>query len=126
MLRSRIAAAATACALGAAVVVSAAVAGTAAPVTRTVTLDGMTFNGKANSKLAAHVGDTLRFVWAPSNSIAHNIMMSKAPTGFKKVSESTLAAHHAPFLVKLTRKGVYQFYCVPHRPLGMVITVTVS
>jgi plastocyanin len=125
MLRSRIAAAVTACALGAAVIASAAVASPAA-VTRTVTLNGFTFNGKPNSKLAAHVGDTLRFVWAPSNSIAHNIMMSKAPTGFKKVSESTLAAHHAPFLVKLTRKGVYQFYCVPHRPLGMVITVTVS
>jgi plastocyanin len=126
MLRSRIAAAVTACALGAAVVASAAIASQAAPVTRTVTLNGFTFNGKPNSKLAAHVGDTLRFVWAPSNSVAHNIMRSTAPAGFKKLSEPTLAAHHKPFLVKLTRKGVYQFYCVPHRPLGMVITVTVS
>src|SRR4051794_18680722 len=123
MNRTRLGALVAVLALGTAGAGGAALAGQSTAVTRTVTLNGFTFNGHKNATLSAHLGDTLRFVWAASNTAGHNVLISKAPVGFKRVTEPALAVHHKPFLVKLTKKGVYQFYCKPHRPLGMVITV---
>src|SRR4051812_37703175 len=125
MNRKRLGALVAACALGVGGAGSAALASQSAPVTHTVTLNGFLFNGKKNATLTAHLNDSLRFVWASANTMGHNILMAKAPVGFKRVTEPTIAMHHAPVTVKLTKKGVYQYYCAPHRPLGMVITVTV-
>ena len=68
-------------------------------------------------------GDSLRFVWAGG---AHNVLYSKAPTGFKRVSAAKVTASRPPLTVKLTKLGGYGFYCAPHRALGMTATVTVK
>jgi plastocyanin len=90
--------------------------------TVTITLAGVTFNGKANSKAKAEVGDKLKFVW--KNGF-HNVVSSAVPKGVKKVNSGAPAAKHAPLVVSLTKKGTYSFYCVPHAALGMKIKVTV-
>ena len=89
----------------------------------TVTLAGVTFNGKANATAKAKVGDKLKFVW--KNSF-HNVVSSALPKGIKKVNSGAPAAKHAPLMVSLTKKGTYAFYCVPHAALGMKIKVAVS
>ena len=91
--------------------------------TVTVTLAGVTFNGKANSKAKAEVGDKLKFVWKDG---FHNVVSSAVPKGVKKVNSGAPAAKHAPLVVSLTKTGTYSFYCVPHAALGMKIKVTVS
>jgi plastocyanin len=91
--------------------------------TVTVTLSGITFNGKANSTAKANVGDKLKFVWKDGT---HNVVSTKLPAGVKKVNSGAPKSGHAPFTVSLTKKGTYSFECVPHAPLGMKIKVTVS
>ena len=91
--------------------------------TVTVTLAGVTFNGKANSTAKAKVGDKLKFMW--KNGF-HNVVSSATPKGVKKVNSGAPTDKHAPLLVSLTKKGTYAFFCVPHQALGMKIKVTVS
>jgi plastocyanin len=91
--------------------------------TVTVTLAGITFNGKANSSAKAKVGDKLKFVWKNGD---HNVLSSAVPKGVKKVNSGAPTAKHAPLMVSLTKKGTYSFYCQPHAALGMKIKVTVS
>jgi plastocyanin len=91
--------------------------------TVTVTLAGITFNGKANNTAKAKVGDKLKFVWKNG---AHNVLSSAVPKGVKKVNSGAVTQKRAPLLVSLTKKGTYAFYCVPHAALGMKIKVTVS
>jgi plastocyanin len=91
--------------------------------TITVTLAGVTFNGKANATAKAKVGDKLKFVW--KNGF-HNVVSSAVPSGAKKTNSGAPTDKHAPLTVALTKKGVYSFLCVPHAALGMKIKVTVS
>jgi plastocyanin len=91
--------------------------------TVTVTLAGITFNGKANSTARAKVGDKLKFVWKNGD---HNVLSSAVPKGVKKVNSGSVTDKRAPLMVSLTKKGTYSFYCVPHQALGMKIKVTVS
>jgi plastocyanin len=91
--------------------------------TITVKLAGVTFNGKANATAKAKVGDKLKFVW--KNGF-HNVVSSAVPKGVKKTNSGSPTSKHAPLTVKLTKKGVYSFLCVPHAALGMKIKVTVS
>jgi plastocyanin len=91
--------------------------------TVTVTLAGVTFNGKANNTAKAKVGDTLKFVWKNGS---HNVLSSAVPKGAKKVNSGAVTDKHAPLLVSLAKKGTYAFYCQPHAALGMKIKVTVS
>jgi plastocyanin len=91
--------------------------------TITVTLAGVTFNGKPNATAKAKVGDKLKFVW--KNGF-HNVVSSAVPKGAKKVNSGAPTDKHAPLLVTLTKKGSYSFLCVPHAALGMKIKVTVS
>jgi plastocyanin len=91
--------------------------------TITVTLSGITFNGKANNTAKAKVGDKLKFVWKDGT---HNVVsVGSVPSG-KKTNSGAPKAGHAPLTVSLTKKGVYSFECVPHAALGMKIKVTVS
>jgi plastocyanin len=91
--------------------------------TVTITLSGVTFNGKANSTAKAKVGDNLKFVWKDGT---HNVVSSAVPKGAKKVNSGSPTGKHAPLVVALTKKGTYAFYCVPHAALGMKTKVTVS
>jgi plastocyanin len=86
--------------------------------TVTVTLAGVTFNGKANNTAKAKVGDTLKFVWKNGS---HNVLSSAVPKGAKKVNSGAVTDKHAPLLVSLAKKGTYAFYCQPHAALGMKI-----
>jgi plastocyanin len=91
--------------------------------TITVTLSGVTFNGKPNATAKAKVGDKLKFVWKDG---FHNVKSNGVPAGAKKVNSGAPTDKHAPLLVSLTKKGSYSFLCVPHAALGMKIKVTVS
>ncbi len=90
--------------------------------TVTITLAGVAFNGKANSTAKAKVGDKLKFVW--KNGF-HNVVSTKLPAGVKKINSGAPTNKDA-LTVKLTKKGVYSFECIPHAALGMKIKVTVS
>jgi plastocyanin len=91
--------------------------------TVTVTLSGVTFNGKANNTAKAKVGDKLKFVWKDGD---HNVVSTALPKGVNKVSSGAPKTGHAPLTVSLTKKGTYSFECKPHAPLGMKIKVTVT
>jgi plastocyanin len=91
--------------------------------TVTVTLAGITFNGKANSTAKAKVGDKLKFVWKNGD---HNVVSSAVPKGAKKTNSGSPTQKRAPLMVSLTKKGTYSFLCQPHAALGMKIKVTVS
>jgi plastocyanin len=91
--------------------------------TITVTLSGVTFNGKANNTAKAKVGDKLKFVWKDG---FHNVKSTATPAGGKKTNSGAPASKHAPLVVALAKKGKYSFECVPHAALGMKIAVTVS
>ncbi len=91
--------------------------------TVTVTLSGVTFNGKANNTAKAKVGDKLKFVW--KNGF-HNVVSTALPGGVKKVNSGAATNKHAPLTVALAKKGTYSFECVPHAALGMKIKVTVT
>jgi plastocyanin len=101
----------------------AGVASATSQASKTVTLSGVYFNGKANSTLKAKVGDTIVFKWKDG---VHNVVSTKLPAGVKKITSGAPKAGHAPFKVKLTKKGAYKFECQPHAALGMKITITAS
>jgi plastocyanin len=88
-----------------------------------VTLGGTLFNNKPNAKLTLKLGGSLRFVWKDG---FHNVLTSKAPAGVKKVNSGAPTDDHKPIVFKPGKKGTYVFYCLPHKPLGMVLTVTVK
>jgi plastocyanin len=91
--------------------------------TITVTLSGITFNGKANSSAKAKVGDKLKFVWKDG---VHNVVSTGAVPGGKKTNSGAAKAGHAPLTVSLTKKGTYSFECQPHAALGMKFKAIVS
>jgi plastocyanin len=108
-------------ALAAAVLALPAASYAANPVP--VSLAGVLFNNKANDKITIKLGGSLRFTW--KNGF-HNVLTSKAPAGANKVNSGAPAATHKPITFKPTKKGKYVFYCLPHRALGMVLTLTVK
>jgi plastocyanin len=101
----------------------AGVASATSQATKTVTLSGVYFNGKANATLKAKVGDKVTFKWKDG---VHNVVSTKLPAGVKKVTSGAPKAAHAPLTVTLKKKGTYKFECQPHAALGMKITITVS
>jgi plastocyanin len=101
----------------------AGVASATSQATKTVTLSGVYFNGKANAKLAAKVGDKVTFKWKDG---VHNVVSTSVPAGAKKINSGAPKAGHAPYTVTLSKKGTYKIECVPHAALGMKITITVK
>jgi plastocyanin len=91
--------------------------------THVIKLSGFTFGGTKAFKLAVPAGDSLRFVWV---SGSHNVLYSRAPAGFTRVSAPKVTSSRPPLTVKMTKRGTYGFYCAPHRALGMTATVTVK
>ena len=94
---------------------------TAKPVP--VTLNGIYFKGKPNVKVAFKLGGSLRFVWKDG---FHNVLTQKAPAKANRVNSGNPSDDHKPIVFKPTRKGTYVFYCLPHKALGMVLTLTVK
>jgi plastocyanin len=88
-----------------------------------VTLSGQLFDNKPNVKVTIKLGGSLRFTWKDG---FHNVLTQKAPKGANKVNSGAPAATHKPIAFKPTKKGTYKFYCLPHRALGMVLTLTVK
>jgi plastocyanin len=88
-----------------------------------VTLAGELFDNKPNVKLTIKLGGSLRFTWKDG---FHNVLTQTAPKGANKVNSGAPAATHKPIAFKPTKKGKYVFYCLPHRALGMVLTLTVK
>ena len=94
-----------------------------AATARVIRLSGFTFGGKKSFKLTVPVGDSLRFVWV---SGSHDVVNSRAPAGFKRVSAPAVTSSRPPLTIKMTKRGTYGFYCTPHRALGMTATITVT
>jgi plastocyanin len=88
-----------------------------------VKLAGTLFNNKPHAKLTIKLGQSVRFIW--KNGF-HNVVTQTAPAGAKKVNSGNPVSSHKPILFKPAKKGKYVFYCVPHKALGMVITLTVK
>jgi plastocyanin len=88
-----------------------------------VNLAGFLFNNKKNDKITIKLGGSVRFTW--KNGV-HNVLTSKTPAGGNKVNSGSPAAGHKPITFKPSKKGTYVFYCVPHKALGMVLTLTVK
>lgn len=88
----------------------------------TVTVDGIEFDPET---LAIDVGETVEWVFEGSG---HNIFVTEAPTesdwdgteGYDRYSEGHV--HQHTFQVP----GTYEYYCQPHRNVGMEGTVTVE
>jgi plastocyanin len=95
----------------------------AAPKPVPVSLAGVLFNNKPNVKVTIKLGGSLRFTWKDG---FHNVLTQKAPTGANKVNSGAPTPSHKPITFKPTKKGKYTFYCLPHRALGMVLTLTVT
>jgi plastocyanin len=88
-----------------------------------VTLSGTLFDNKPNVKVTIKLGGSLRFTWKDG---FHNVLTQKAPAGANKVHSGNPTATHKPIAFKPTKKGKYTFYCLPHKALGMVLTLTVK
>ena len=88
-----------------------------------VTLAGQLFDNKPNVKVTIKLGGSLRFTWKDG---FHNVLTQKAPAGANKVNSGAPSATHKPLTFKPTKKGTYVFYCLPHRALGMVLTLKVT
>jgi plastocyanin len=88
-----------------------------------VTLAGQLFNNKPNVKVTIKLGGSLRFTW---KSGFHNVLTQKAPGGANKVNSGAPTDAHKSITFKPTKKGKYVFYCLPHKALGMVLTLTVK
>jgi plastocyanin len=88
-----------------------------------VNLAGVLFNNKENPKVTLKLGGSLRFVWKDG---FHNVLTSKAPAKANKVNSGNPSDDHKPIVFKPAKKGKYVFYCVPHKSLGMVLTLTVT
>jgi plastocyanin len=88
-----------------------------------VTLSGELFDNKPNVKLTIKLGGSLRFTWKDG---FHNVLTQKAPAKANRVSSGAPTATHEPLTFKPAKKGTYVFYCLPHRALGMVLTLKVT
>jgi plastocyanin len=84
--------------------------------TYTVKLQGIVFSPKT---LKAKVGDKVKFVWV---SGVHNVVSEgKAPARVN--SGAPVAKDNLTITLK---KGTYKLVCIPHKSVGMRMTITVT
>jgi plastocyanin len=91
------------------------------PKTRTVLVQD---NYYGPSKLTVHVGDTVKWHWAPDETDVHDVKLATAPKGVRKFASEPLAAGD-DFKRKLTRAGTYKIICTFHED-EMKMTITVK
>ncbi len=81
----------------------------------------------APKDVTVSAGDTVEFVNV--DGIPHNVVFDKVPEGAdaEELSEPQLwRTKGQSYSVQLTEPGVYDYYCTPHRALGMVGSITVQ
>ena len=88
----------------------------------TVTVDGFGTNIRfVPDTLTINEGDTIRFLWSgqllPHNAIEENELFN---------SGDAMRNVDYTYTFNYTQSGVYEFYCEPHRDLGMVGQITVN
>ena len=87
----------------------------------TVTVDGVGSNIRfVPETLTINEGDTVRFLWSgqllPHNAIEQNELFN---------SGDAMRNVDYTFTFDYNQSGVYEFYCEPHRDLGMLGEITV-
>lgn len=87
----------------------------------TVTVDGFGSNIRfVPETLTINEGDTVRFLWSgellPHNAIEQNELFN---------SGAAMRDVDYTFTFDYNQSGVYEFYCEPHRDLGMLGEITV-
>lgn len=87
----------------------------------TVTVDGVGSNIRfVPETLTINEGDTVRFLWSgqllPHNAIEQNELFN---------SGEAMRNVDYTFTFDYNQSGVYEFYCEPHRDLGMLGEITV-
>jgi plastocyanin len=88
-----------------------------------VKMGGVYFDGRPNVKKSFKLGGSLRFVWKDG---FHDVLTQSAPKKAKRINTGAATDSHKPVTFKPTKKGRYVLYCLPHRALGMVLTLTVT
>ena len=88
----------------------------------TVTVDGFGTNIRfVPDTLTINEGDTIRFLWSgqllPHNAIEENELFN---------SGDAMRNVDYTYTFNYTQSGVYDFYCEPHRDLGMLGQITVN
>ena len=88
----------------------------------TVTVDGFGTNIRfVPDTLTINEGDTVRFLWSgqllPHNAIEENELFN---------SGDAMRNVDYTYTFNYTQSGVYDFYCEPHRDLGMLGQITVN
>ena len=88
----------------------------------TVTVDGFGTNIRfVPDTLTINEGDTVRFLWSgqllPHNAIEENELFN---------SGDAMRNVDYTYTFNYTQSGVYEFYCEPHRDLGMLGQITVN
>jgi len=88
----------------------------------TVTVDGFGTNIRfVPDTLTINEGDTVRFLWSgqllPHNAIEENELFN---------SGEAMRNVDYTYTFNYTQSGVYEFYCEPHRDLGMLGQITVN
>lgn len=88
----------------------------------TITVDGFGSNLRfVPDTLTINEGDTVRFLWSgqllPHNAIEQNELFN---------SGEAMRNVDYTYTFDYNQSGVYEFYCEPHRDLGMVGEITVD
>ena len=94
-----------------------------APKPVDVKMGGVYFDGKPNVKRTFKLGGSLRFVWKDG---FHNVLTQSAPRKANRINTGDATDKHKPVTFKPAKKGKYVVYCMPHKALGMVLTLTVT
>lgn len=110
--------------VGAGAVAGATGRAAAAPVTVDVGPGGrFVFEPGTVEPLRIRPGTTVRFVWRSDN---HNVVVDDEPAGADWAGHETLETAGFSFEHSFETPGTYEFYCRPHRSMGMTGTIVVG
>lgn len=69
-------------------------------------------------------GTAVRWTWGKRDFSAHNVTLTKGPSGVKKRDfTSTTSAHHKPFERTFNKAGTYRFVCTIHAFMTLKVVV---
>lgn len=91
--------------------------------TETVELVDYAYEPGTESPLTIAPGTTVKFVWITST---HNIVVESQPEGANWEGHETIEDEGFEYEHTFETEGTYEFYCAPHKSLGMVGTIEVS
>lgn len=91
--------------------------------TQTVNLVDFAFEPGTEEPLYVTPGTTVEFVWETST---HNIVVDSQPEGAGWEGHEPIENTGFTYSHTFETAGTYEFYCQPHRDLGMVGTIVVN